>query len=56
MILKEEGTGTDKGLGAGARKPCLLEPNGSNTVSGYLRSRPFPTLSGHLLWSPVNSH
>ena len=34
----------------------LLEPNGSNTVSGYLRSRPFPAFSSHLLWSPVNSH
>ena len=34
----------------------LLEPNGSNTISGYLQSRPFPAFSGHLLWSPVNSH
>ena len=35
---------------------CLLEPNGSNTVSRYLQSGPFPAFSGHLLWSPVNSH
>ena len=34
----------------------MLEPNGSNTVSGYLRSGPFPAFSSHLLWSPVNSH
>ena len=34
----------------------VLEPNGSNTVSGYLRSGSFPAFSGHLLWSPVNSH
>ena len=34
----------------------LLEPLGSNTVSRYLRSGPFPAFSSHLLWSPVNSH
>ena len=37
-------------------RALVLEPNSSNTVSRYLRSGPFPTLSGHLLWSPVNSH
>ena len=36
--------------------PMLLEPNGSNTISGYLQSRPFLTFSGHLLLSPVDSH
>ena len=34
----------------------VLEPNGSNTVSGYLWSRPFHTSSGHLPSSPVGSH
>ena len=34
----------------------LLEPNGSNTVSGYLRSGPFHTSSGHLPSSPVGSY
>ena len=34
----------------------LLEPIGSNTISGYLWSGPFPTFSGHLLLSPVDSH
>ena len=34
----------------------LLEPNGSNTVSGYLLSGPFPVNSCQLLSAPANSH
>ena len=41
--------------GTGMDDVIMLEPNGSNTVSGYLLSGPLPVISHQLLPTPINS-